>query len=227
MGRISCSIFLITLISLHIPIFQPALPHQIYSEHNSVVLLFPAAPKPLNDGEFLSHPLASTFCFSVQIILYLILSKLFYRYSFYLSIYLSIYLSTRIHLSIYLPIYLLVSIYLSTYLSTRIYLSAYLPVCLSIYLWLYSPFVGSRPISQVLDLLHRGYDSLDGGSVRCKAATCTHRTAQTQNKRTQTSMPQVGFEPTIPAFELDKTVSALVRAATVIRCYSFYFSKYP
>jgi hypothetical protein len=29
----------------------------------------------------------------------------------------------------------------------------------------------------------------------------THRTTQTQNKRTQTSMPSVGFVPTIPVFE--------------------------
>jgi hypothetical protein len=29
----------------------------------------------------------------------------------------------------------------------------------------------------------------------------THRTAQTQKKRTHTSMPRVGFETTIPAFE--------------------------
>jgi hypothetical protein len=39
---------------------------------------------------------------------------------------------------------------------------------------------------------------------------------QTQNKRTQTSMPQMGFEPTIPAFERAKTVHVLDRAATVI-----------
>jgi hypothetical protein len=43
-----------------------------------------------------------------------------------------------------------------------------------------------------------------------------HRTAQTQNKRTQTSMPQVGFEPTIPVFEREKTVHDLDRAPTVI-----------
>jgi hypothetical protein len=46
-----------------------------------------------------------------------------------------------------------------------------------------------------------------------------HRTAQTHNKSTQTSMPQVGFEPTIPVFELAKTVHELDRAATVI-CYT-------
>jgi hypothetical protein len=44
----------------------------------------------------------------------------------------------------------------------------------------------------------------------------THRTAQTQNKRTQTSMPQVGFEPTIPVFERAKMVHALDRLVTVI-----------
>jgi hypothetical protein len=44
-----------------------------------------------------------------------------------------------------------------------------------------------------------------------------HRTTQTQNKRTQTSMRQVRFEPTIPVFERAKAVYALDRAATVIR----------
>jgi hypothetical protein len=39
----------------------------------------------------------------------------------------------------------------------------------------------------------------------------THRTTKTQNKRTQTSMPWVGFEPTIPAFERAKTFHALDR----------------
>jgi hypothetical protein len=39
---------------------------------------------------------------------------------------------------------------------------------------------------------------------------------QTQNRRKQTSMPRVRFEPTIPAFERAKTVHALDRAATVI-----------
>jgi hypothetical protein len=44
----------------------------------------------------------------------------------------------------------------------------------------------------------------------------THRITQTQNERTQTSMPLVGFEPTIPAFDQAKTVHDLDRAATVI-----------
>jgi hypothetical protein len=44
----------------------------------------------------------------------------------------------------------------------------------------------------------------------------THSTAQTRNKHIQTSMPQVGFEHTNPAFKWAKTVHALDRAATVI-----------
>jgi hypothetical protein len=43
----------------------------------------------------------------------------------------------------------------------------------------------------------------------------TDRTAQTQIKRKRTSMPQVGFETTIPVFEGAKTVHALDHAATV------------
>jgi hypothetical protein len=43
-----------------------------------------------------------------------------------------------------------------------------------------------------------------------------HKTAQTQNKRTQASMPQVTFEPTIPVFQRAKTVHALGCAATAI-----------
>jgi hypothetical protein len=43
----------------------------------------------------------------------------------------------------------------------------------------------------------------------------THRTTQTLNKRTQTSMTRVGFEPTIPAFQRAKTVHALDHAATL------------
>jgi hypothetical protein len=39
---------------------------------------------------------------------------------------------------------------------------------------------------------------------------------QTQNKHKQTSMPPVGFEPTIPAFGRAKTVRDVGRAATVV-----------
>jgi hypothetical protein len=43
-----------------------------------------------------------------------------------------------------------------------------------------------------------------------------HIITQTQNKRTQISMPPVGFESTIPVFEREKIVHALDRAATLI-----------
>jgi hypothetical protein len=45
-----------------------------------------------------------------------------------------------------------------------------------------------------------------------------YRTAQTQNERThtdQTSMPEVGFQPTITESERAKTIHALDRSATV------------
>jgi hypothetical protein len=43
-----------------------------------------------------------------------------------------------------------------------------------------------------------------------------HRRAQTRNKRTQTSMPQVALEPMIPLFVRAKTVHIIDGAATVI-----------
>jgi hypothetical protein len=50
----------------------------------------------------------------------------------------------------------------------------------------------------------------------------THRTIQTQNKRTQTSIPRVEFLPTIPMLERAKTVHALDRAGTVIASDTIY-----
>jgi hypothetical protein len=77
------------------------------------------------------------------------------------------------------------------------------------------PLVGPRPLFQFLDLftqsvglLRRGIGPSQGRYLR----TGQHK----QNKSTQTSMPQVRFEPTIPVFERAKTVHALDRAATVI-----------
>jgi hypothetical protein len=55
---------------------------------------------------------------------------------------------------------------------------------------------------------------LNGGSAGRKAATYTQN--NTNTKYTQISMPSVGFEPTIPAFERAKTVHAFYHAATVI-----------
>jgi hypothetical protein len=47
----------------------------------------------------------------------------------------------------------------------------------------------------------------------------THTGQYKQNKRTQTSAPRVGFEPTIPVFERAKTVHSLDRATIVIGHY--------
>jgi hypothetical protein len=66
--------------------------------------------------------------------------------------------------------------------------------------------------------VHSRYDSLDGGSALCKAAAYTQGNTNTE-KRKQTSMPLVGYEPTIPVFEWAKTVHALDRATTMIGNY--------
>jgi hypothetical protein len=51
----------------------------------------------------------------------------------------------------------------------------------------------------------------------------THRTTETQNKCTQTCVPRVGLEITIPAFERAKTVYALDRTAIGIGLGGIYF----
>jgi hypothetical protein len=77
------------------------------------------------------------------------------------------------------------------------------------------PFVGPWPLFQFLSPVHSRYDSSDGGSASRKACYL-HTEQHKENKRTQTSMSQVGFEPTTPAFERAKTVHDLDRVATVI-----------
>jgi hypothetical protein len=69
---------------------------------------------------------------------------------------------------------------------------------------------------EFLDSFTQSVDYLDGGDQPVARPLPAHTTAQTQNKRTQTSMPQVGLEPTIPVFERAKTILALDRATTVI-----------
>jgi hypothetical protein len=63
------------------------------------------------------------------------------------------------------------------------------------------------------------WDSLEDQAVASQLPTC--RTAQTQNKRAQTSMSQVAFEPTITVSERAKRVHALDRAATLIGCLKY------
>jgi hypothetical protein len=55
---------------------------------------------------------------------------------------------------------------------------------------------------------------LDGCSVLSQGRY-PHRATQTEKKRGHTSMPRVGFKPTIPVFERAKTFHALDRTATV------------
>jgi hypothetical protein len=78
--------------------------------------------------------------------------------------------------------------------------------------WLYSP-CGPWPLFQFLNLYT--VSRTPWGISPSQGPLPTHRTTQTQNKSTQTSIPQVGFEPTVPMFERVKTVHALERAATV------------
>jgi hypothetical protein len=76
------------------------------------------------------------------------------------------------------------------------------------------PFTGPRPLFSFLIFY-------TVGRTQSVARRNVHtQTAETQNTRTQTTMPQVGYEPTIPVSERVKTVHALDRAATVSCCFS-------
>jgi hypothetical protein len=78
---------------------------------------------------------------------------------------------------------------------------------------------GNWPLFQFLNLHTFGRTPRTGDQLVARPLP-THRTTQTQNKRTQTStMPQVEFEPTIPVFERTKKVHALDSGATVIGAY--------
>jgi hypothetical protein len=70
---------------------------------------------------------------------------------------------------------------------------------LSTYLWLYSPW-WSVAVLCFLILFTVRTTPWTGDQPFARTLS-THRTPQTQNKCTQTSMPWVGFEPAIPAFE--------------------------
>jgi hypothetical protein len=61
------------------------------------------------------------------------------------------------------------------------------------------PF-GPLPLFRFLNPIHSRWNSLHGGSARRKAATCTQNDTNTE-KRTQESIPRVGFKPTTPVFQ--------------------------
>jgi hypothetical protein len=123
---------------------------------------------------------------------------------------LSVSLSLSIYQSIYQSIYLSIcpSVHLFIYLF--IYLSTYLSIYLSIYLWLYSPLLG---LGRFFRFMIFYIVSTTPRTMNQPAAMTlpAHKSAQTQNKRKQTYIAQVGFEPTIPVFERMTTVHALNR----------------
>jgi hypothetical protein len=78
------------------------------------------------------------------------------------------------------------------------------------------PFVGPWPLLQFHNLFYTDGRTPWTSDQPVARPLPTHRTTQTQNKRTWTSMPWVGFEPTILASKRAKRAHALDRAATVI-----------
>jgi hypothetical protein len=87
-------------------------------------------------------------------------------------------------------------------------------------------FVGPWPLLRSRNLFYTLGRTPWTGDQRVARPLPTRRTIQTQNKRTQTSLPRVEFEPTIPPFMRAKTVHALDRAATVIGHINTYTCKY-
>jgi hypothetical protein len=71
------------------------------------------------------------------------------------------------------------------------------------------PFVGPWPLFFSFLIFYTvGRTPLTGDQAVPRPLSA-QTTTQTQNKRTQTSMPKVGFEPTIPVSEQVKTFHAL------------------
>jgi hypothetical protein len=73
---------------------------------------------------------------------------------------------------------------------------------------------GPRPLSQFRNHFSQMVGLL-GRVISPSQDRYLHRTTQTQNKRTQTSMSRVGFEATVPPSERAKKVHVLNRAATL------------
>jgi hypothetical protein len=77
------------------------------------------------------------------------------------------------------------------------------------------PSVASRPLFFIFVILYEVGKTPLTGDHPVITPLPTHRTAETQIKRTPTSMPRVGFEPRTPVFEREKTVHAFESVATV------------
>jgi hypothetical protein len=96
----------------------------------------------------------------------------------------------------------------------KFYLSVCQSINQSISQWLYSPLLDLGRFFSFL-IFYTVTRAFWMGDQPVSRPLPAHRTVQTQNKRTQTSMPQLGFEPTILVFERAKTIHALDSAATV------------
>jgi hypothetical protein len=81
--------------------------------------------------------------------------------------------------------------------------------------WLYSPLLALGRFLSFFVCYRVGRTPWTGDQPVARPLP-PHRTAQMQNKRTQISMPPVGFEPTIPVSERAKIFCALDHAATAI-----------
>jgi hypothetical protein len=88
-------------------------------------------------------------------------------------------------------------------MKTNLYINGSTVLC-----WTLAAFSISWTFTQSVGLLIRGISPSQGRYL--------HTGQYKQNKRTQASMPQVGFEPTIPVFEWAKTFHYLDRTSTVI-----------
>jgi hypothetical protein len=94
---------------------------------------------------------------------------------------------------------------------------------LFIYLWFYSPFVGPSPLFSFLILYTVGRTPWTGYQPiiwPLPAHTRQHK----QNKRTQRSVPQVGFDPTVIVFERGKKVLSSDRAATTLHYTTLHYT---
>jgi hypothetical protein len=87
------------------------------------------------------------------------------------------------------------------------------------------PFVAPLPLFSFL-ILYTLSVGLFGWGISPSQCRYIYTGQNKQNKRTQTSMPRVGFEPMTPVFERAKTVYALDRAATVSGHQALYSPKY-
>jgi hypothetical protein len=84
-------------------------------------------------------------------------------------------------------------------------------------------FVGPWPLFQFLDLFTQSVGLL-GRGISPSQGRYLHTGKHKQNKRTQTSMPQLRLETTTPMFERTKPVHAFDRAATVIGKKIIYYT---